>query len=138
MITVVFVGQGKKYSLEWLRYENEESDCQYSVYAQKYEINYVAQNEHDLKFRFTCIAGEGMTDKVIIYIKDLGFNLGFWLWEQCSGYYEYITLNNKVYRKVQKLVVTHNSINNRLYYNFDFGIIRIELDYLNEKYQLID
>ena len=136
--TVVFIGQGKNYYKKWLRYENEESDCEYSVWAKGYTIDYIAQNLAGLKFKFSCLSTGGMGDDFTISIKDVEFNLGFWLWEQSNGYYDHITLNGQIYLKVQKLIAEFNSINNRLYYNFEYGIIRIELDYLNEKYQLIN
>jgi len=132
--TVVFIGRGKKYYKEWLRYENEESDCEYSVWAKGYTIDYVAQNEPDLKFSFKHQAQETEGGEVYIDIKGVEFFFILWRWDSASGYFEQLELNSNVYRKLRGISYMYNHVY-RIFYNFDYGVLRIEIE--NETFDVI-
>ncbi|MCA1920506.1 MAG: hypothetical protein LDL38_13965 [Flavobacterium piscis] len=132
--TVIFIGQGKKYYKKWLRNENEESDCEYSVWSKGYTIEYKAKNISDLKFEFKHQAKEAEGGEVYITLNGVEIFFIFWKWDWGNGYYDQIQLNGKNYRKVRETQDMYLP-DYKVYYNFEFGIIKMETSF--EIYDLI-
>lgn len=132
--TVVFIGQRKKYGVEYIRNEEQMTPCEYELYARKYEIEYIAQNISNLKFSFKHQAQETEGGDIFISFKGTEFHFLLWDWDWGNGYYEYLELNGNVYRKLREQYDYYNE-NNKIYYNFDYGVLRFERE--NEIFDII-